>query len=95
MTQAAPEPLLVTVKDAMAIISVKTTKLYEMINDGTLGTVYIGSRRLVNMEDIKKVATSGHRCRPTISPNHSLSKNQPIDGIVHLSADAGHREDQS
>lgn len=47
------EPVTVTVKNAMAAIGIRQTKIYELINNGTLETVRVGRRRLVKTASIR------------------------------------------
>lgn len=47
------EPITVTVSSAMAAIGIGQTKIYELINNGTLETVRVGRRRLVKTASIR------------------------------------------
>jgi len=47
------KPLLVTVKQAQALISLGNTKFYELVNDGKIRTTKIGRRTLVNYADLE------------------------------------------
>jgi len=51
------KPITVTVKQALAISGLGLTKLYELINDGTLKAVHVGSRRLIKYDSIEKLLT--------------------------------------
>jgi hypothetical protein len=46
-------PLLVSVKDAMALVGYKRSKLFSMLADGTLKRVKSGKSTRVTMESIK------------------------------------------
>ena len=52
------KPITVTVKQALAISGLGLTKLYELINDGTLKAVHVGSRRLIKYDSIEKLLTA-------------------------------------
>ena len=41
------------VKDACAAAGIGRTKLYELINNGTLRTVLVGRKRLVNADSLR------------------------------------------
>jgi len=43
----APDPLAVDLKEASRLTSFGLTKIYEMINDGTLPSRKIGRRRVI------------------------------------------------
>ncbi len=47
------EPVTVTVSTAMAAIGIGQTKIYELMNNGTLQTVRVGRRRLVRIDSIR------------------------------------------
>jgi excisionase family DNA binding protein len=47
------EPVTVTVSNAMAAIGIGQTKIYELINNGTLKTVRVGRRRLIKTDSIR------------------------------------------
>lgn len=47
------EPITVTVAGAKKAIGIGHTKLYELINDGTLQTVKIGRRTLIRTDSIR------------------------------------------
>ncbi len=46
------KPRLVSITDACTLLSIGKTKLYELISDGQLDTVSIGSRRLITLVSI-------------------------------------------
>lgn len=56
-----PAPLLHTISDACALLSISAATAYRMIDAGTLATVRIGRRRLVKAESIKALAENGTR----------------------------------
>jgi excisionase family DNA binding protein len=45
-------PIAVSVSEAARLLSIGRTKVYELINDGTLRTVKVGRRTLVAMASI-------------------------------------------
>jgi len=50
------KPLLVTIEDAIKLVAVKRTKLYQLINSGTIKTKKVGSRRLVLVSSLEELA---------------------------------------
>jgi excisionase family DNA binding protein len=52
------KPLLVTIEEAIKLIAVKRTKLYELINDGTIKGKKNGHRYLVLYSSLEKYAHS-------------------------------------
>lgn len=50
------EKLLVSIPAASAALGLGRTSIYKLINDGNLETVLIGSRRLVRVESLRRVA---------------------------------------
>lgn len=54
-----PKPITVTIADALSLSGLGRTKLYELINDGMLETVKIGRRRLIKMESLERLLTTG------------------------------------
>jgi len=64
ISQSAKEsvtPLLRTISDACALLSISPATAYRMIDAGTLATVRIGRRRLVKTDSIKALAEQGTR----------------------------------
>ena len=49
-----PPPMLVSIKEARRLIGVGNTRIYELINAGTLETIYIGKRRLIRYSSIQE-----------------------------------------
>lgn len=49
------EPVLCSVSDAARSLGIGKTKAYELISEGLLDTVSIGSRRLVKIASIHKL----------------------------------------
>lgn len=47
------EPVTITISNAMSVIGIGQTKIYELMNNGTLQTVRVGRRRLVKIESIR------------------------------------------
>jgi excisionase family DNA binding protein len=52
-------PLLHTISDACALLSISAATAYRMIDAGTLATVRIGRRRMVKAHSIKALAEHG------------------------------------
>ncbi len=48
------KPMIVSVKEAMTMLSIGRTKLQELMNSGELKVVRIGSRTLIRVSDIEK-----------------------------------------
>ena len=59
MDTAQLEPLLVTIDEALRLIGVGRTKLYELINEERLDVVKIGRRTMVRFESLKRLAEHG------------------------------------
>jgi excisionase family DNA binding protein len=53
-TQTIPEPEFLHVKEAMAVLRMGRTTLYQEINSGRLGSVTRGRRRLIPMKAVKE-----------------------------------------
>ena len=51
-----PVPLLVSVKEARRLIGVSNTRIYDLINDGSLETVHIGKRRMIRYSSLQRIA---------------------------------------
>ncbi len=70
-----PEPELVGLADAAAILGVGTSTLYKMMSgdDPALSSVYIGRKRLIRNEDIKRVVREGYKPVKTQSPNQAAA----------------------
>lgn len=49
------QPLTITIAAARDALGLGTTKLYELINEGTLETIKIGRRRLVKVASINRM----------------------------------------
>jgi len=52
------DPVTVTVDDACKAIGIKRTKIYELINSGSLRIVKIGRRTLVKTDSIRALVGS-------------------------------------
>lgn len=52
------EPVTVTVRDACQALGLGTTKIYELIGNGTLETITIGRRRLVKVSSIQQLVAA-------------------------------------
>lgn len=53
------EPVLCSIADAARTLGIGKTKTYELISDSTLECVTIGTRRLVKVASINKLAEAG------------------------------------
>lgn len=53
-TQPLPEPEFLRVKEAMAVLRLGRTKLYELIRSGRLSTVTEGRARLIPTDSIRE-----------------------------------------
>jgi len=51
--------LLLTVKEASEILSISRSKLYELLNSGSLPSVHIGRSRRLRLTDIQKFVLEG------------------------------------
>jgi excisionase family DNA binding protein len=58
------KPLTVTIPVALNIIGLGRTKFYQLLDDGTIESITIGRRRLVNYESLQLLASGGRRLRP-------------------------------
>jgi excisionase family DNA binding protein len=50
------DPVLCSIADAARMLGIGRTKAYELIDDGSLATITIGTRRLVKVDSIKRLA---------------------------------------
>lgn len=55
-----PAPLLVSIKEARRLIGVGNTRIYDLINDGSLETVRIGKRRLIRYSSLQRLAEASN-----------------------------------
>lgn len=55
-TSSTPQPLLVTINTALSMIGLGRTKFYELVNGGRIETVVVGSRRLVKVSSLRRLA---------------------------------------
>lgn len=53
------EPVLITVNEAAEALRIGRTTVYRLIREGQLGTVQIGSRRLVTVASVRACANAG------------------------------------
>lgn len=53
------EPVLCSIADTAKVLGIGRTKTYELISGGRLDTVFIGVRRMVTVESIKRLAKGG------------------------------------
>jgi excisionase family DNA binding protein len=65
------EVLTVTVGEALRLVGIGRTRLYELINLGQVTTVKIGRRRLVHLASLK-ILVSGLPAPPPIAPATQL-----------------------
>ena len=49
-------PLLVSIKEARRLVGVSHSRIYELINDGTLETIRLGKRRLIRYSSLQNLA---------------------------------------
>ena len=49
------DSILVSVSETGRILNIGKTKIYELISDGNLVSVKIGSRRLVTMKSVRRL----------------------------------------
>jgi hypothetical protein len=54
--QVELEPLAVSPKQALAILPIGMTKLYEAINEGRLESTVVNGRRWINYQSLKRFA---------------------------------------
>jgi len=59
MEKILVEPLLLSVKQTTAALSVGNTTVYALIKSGELETIKVGTKRLIKYESIKRVAERG------------------------------------
>ncbi|MGB3318808.1 MAG: helix-turn-helix domain-containing protein [Sphingopyxis granuli] len=50
------DPVLCSITDAARMLGIGRTKAYELIDEGSLATITIGTRRLVKVDSIKRLA---------------------------------------
>ena len=50
------DPVLCSIADAARMLGIGRTKAYELIDEGSLATITIGTRRLVKVDSIKRLA---------------------------------------
>jgi excisionase family DNA binding protein len=55
LERGAPEPDAIDVLTACHRLGISRTKLYELLNDGTLPSFKIGRRRLVRADTLRRV----------------------------------------
>ncbi len=60
-TLAPPKPLAVTISVALSITGIGRTKLYQLVNEGTIKSIKIGRRRLINYASLERLATDTNR----------------------------------
>lgn len=55
MDQSPVSPISVSVRDAAKMIGLGKSRLYELINDGTIRSTTIGGRRLVLVSSLREL----------------------------------------
>jgi hypothetical protein len=51
-------PIWVTVNDAIRLASIRRTRLYELIGDGTLKSIRLGGKRLISYASITELGAT-------------------------------------
>jgi hypothetical protein len=51
-----PEPLAVSPRQALELLPIGNTKLYEAINDGIIQSTLVNGRRWINFQSLKRFA---------------------------------------
>jgi excisionase family DNA binding protein len=64
----SPDRLLHSINEALTLVPISKTKLYQLIADGTVATVSIGSRRLIPHEALVDLAERGTGERSRVEP---------------------------
>jgi excisionase family DNA binding protein len=54
-----PTKLLLTVTEASQVLAISRSKLYELLNSGTLPSVHIGRSRRIRMKDVEEFINDG------------------------------------
>lgn len=54
----APQPVTMTIPGSIAFTGIGRTKLYELIRDGKIETVKIGTRTLVKVESLRQLVAA-------------------------------------
>lgn len=54
----APDPLTVRIPAAMTMLGLGRSKLYELMDDGTIATIKVGRSRLVVVESLRAFVSS-------------------------------------
>jgi excisionase family DNA binding protein len=60
------KPLAVTLKTARELLNIGNTKLYQLVNDGTIKTITIGRRRLAIYASLEKLVMPLEHARPCV-----------------------------
>ena len=58
MQHQALKPITITVENALRVSGLGRTKLYELINKGTIKTITVGRRRLVVYASLEALASN-------------------------------------
>jgi hypothetical protein len=53
------EPLAYSIRDAIAVSSIKRTRIYELIRDKKLEVTHVGRRTLVNAASLRRLIENG------------------------------------
>ena len=54
---AFPKPLAVTIPVALNIKGIGRTKFYQLVNDGTIESIRVGRRRLINYASLERLTS--------------------------------------
>ena len=49
------EPLTVTINEAVRLVGISRSRMYELINAGDVSTVKLGGRRLVHLDSLQRL----------------------------------------
>jgi excisionase family DNA binding protein len=55
-TKGLLKPLTVTISVALDITGLGRTKFYQLLSDGTIESITVGRRRLINFESLQRLA---------------------------------------
>lgn len=88
------QPLTVTVRDALDLVGIGRTYLYELIAAGRVTTVKVGRRRLVHLASLKLLVSRGVSPPPP-PPTVQLSLFEGGDGVERKVSDRRKRSRKS
>ncbi len=52
------KPIYVSIPEAMRLLSIGRTKIYDLVNSGSLFRVHVGAKSLICVESIERFAAS-------------------------------------